>query len=325
MRFACLSLVAALVAINMCPIEAASPKHRFLSADSSKSRIAIIDENGKTEWERTIGPLHDAHMLENGHVLLQSNWTHVEEVDLTTGKTVWEYDATKQADNAGKKIEIHAFQRLADGNTMFAESGTSRIVEVSPDGKIVHEVPLKVSKPHPHKDTRLVRKLVSGNYLVCHEGDGIVREYSPKGVSVWEFPVPLFDRTPAPGHGVEGYGNQCFSALRLATGNTLIATGNGHRVIEVTPGKAIVWQLTSEDLPGIELAWITTIQQLPSGNIVLGNCHAGEKNPQIIEIDRQKNVVWKFHDFERFGNALTNTQILTTDGKSIVAQLGRDR
>ena len=58
---------------------------------------------------------------------------------------------------------------------------------------------------------------------------------------------------------------------------------------------------------------------------MLGNCHAGEKNPQIIEIDRQKNIVWQFNDFERFGNALTNTQILTTDGESIVPKLGQDR
>ncbi len=325
LKYLFLSVLTIVFASHGYSAEGQSTKHRFISADSSKKRIAIIDENGKTEWEMKIGPLHDLHLLDNGNILLQTSWTHVAEVEQATGKVIWEYDASKQNGNAGKKLEVHAFQRLANGNTMIVESGTSRILELDSHGKIVHEVALKVSQSHPHRDTRLVRKLESGNYLVCHEGDGIVREYSPQGATVWEFAVPLFDRSPAPGHGIEGFGNQCFSALRLASGNTLISTGNGHRVIEVTRAKEIVWQLTSDDLPGIELAWITTIQQLPSGNIVIGNCHAGEKNPQIIEVNRQKKIVWQFHDFERFGNSLTNTQILTTDGSKIVAKLGQDR
>ncbi|MGN6543569.1 MAG: hypothetical protein ACTHK7_00855, partial [Aureliella sp.] len=64
---------------------------------------------------------------------------------------------------------------------------------------------------------------------------------------------------------------------------------------------------------------------LPSGNIVLGNCHAEQANPQVIEIDRDKKVVWKFHDFERFGNELTNTQVLSTDGTPVVSKLGSER
>lgn len=310
---------------NVYQVHAVAPKHQLLTADSSKKRIAIIDEDGKTSWEMNIGPLHDLHMLDNGNVLLQTSWTQIEEIDRATGKRVWEYDAAKQNGNEGKKIEVHAFQRLRDGNTLIAESGSSRIIEVDAMGKVVHELRLQVPNPHPHRDTRLVRKLSSGNYLVCHEGDGIVREYSPQGTTVWEFSIPLFGRTPAPGHGTEAFGNQCFSALRLANGNTLIGTGNGHRVIEVTPAKEITWQLTAEDLPGIELAWITTIQQLPSGNIVIGNCHAGEKNPQIVEINREKKVVWQFQDFERFGNSVTNTQILSTDGAMVTAQMGQDR
>lgn len=56
---------------------------------------------------------------------------------------------------------------------------------------------------------------------------------------------------------------------------------------------------------------------LPGGNIVIGNCHAGPDNPQLIEITRDKEVVWTFHDFKRFGNALTNSQILAIDGKPV--------
>ncbi len=304
---------------------AAEPAHRLLTADSSRERIAIIDEAGKTQWEMKIGPLHDLHMLDNGHVLLQTNWTTIEEIDPQTNKPVWQYDAATAGGNAGRTVEVHAFQRLDNGHTLIAESGIPRVIEVDASGKIVHQVRLIVSKSHPHRDTRLVRKLSTGNLLVCHEGDGVVREYSPGGEIVWEYSVPMFGHDPVEGHGPEAFGNQCFAAVRLENGNTLLTTGNGHRVLEVTPDKQIVWQLQPADLPNISLAWITTVQRLPNDNIVFGNCHAGEGQPQIIEVTRDKRVVWTFQDFERFGNSLTNTQILSTDGTAIAAQPGRDR
>lgn len=306
-------------------VAADGPKHRILCADSSTQRVAIIDEEGRTQWEMKIGPLHDLHMLPGGNVLLQTSWTQLVELEPSTGKTVWQYDAATQNADAGQAVEVHAFQRLENGHTLIAESGRARLIEVDRQGQIQHSIALQVSKPHPHRDTRLVRKLGSGNYLVCHEGDGLVREYAPDGKTVWEFAVPLFGKQPAGGHGPRAFGNQCFAALRLANGNTLISTGNGHGVIEVTADKQIVWHLAQHDLPGIELAWVTTLQVLPSGNIVLGNCHAGKNNPQVIEITRHKQVVWTFHDFQRFGDALTNTQILSTDGVPLASALGSER
>lgn len=291
----------------------------FLTADSSKQLIAIVDENGKLKWSHRIGPLHDLHHLPNGNILFQTDWTKLIEVNPETGKTVWEYDSGNNNGNQNRKIEVHAFQRLANGFTMIAESGAARIIEVNTKGELEFKMPLQIEQPIPHQDTRLVRKIANGNYLVCHENKGAVFEYSPEGKVVWRFDVPLFDKPRKPGHGVNAYGNQCFAALRLKTGNTLISTGNGHRVIEVTPEKKIIWSLDQNELPGIQLAWVTTLQILPSGNIVLGNCHAGPKNPQIIEINRKKEIIWKFHDFKNFGNAVTNTQILTINGKPIPA------
>lgn len=192
---------------------------------------------------------------------------------------------------------------------MIAESGVARIIEIKPDGKLLRSVPLHVDHPHVHHDTRLVRA-IGDHYLVCHENDGAVREYNADGKIVWDYQVPLFGQEKRPGHGVDAFGNQCFAAIRLPTGNTLITTGNGHGVIEVTPDREIMWQLTQHDLPGIELAWVTTVQILQNGNLVIGNCHAGPNNPQIIELDRQKQVAWTFRDFERFGNALTNSWII---------------
>ena len=79
--------------------------------------------------------------------------------------------------------------------------------------------------------------------VVCHEADGAIREYNDQGHIVWDYEVPLFGKERKGGHGPEAFGNKAFCALRLDNGNTLIATGNGHSVLEVTPGKEIVWQI----------------------------------------------------------------------------------
>lgn len=296
------------------PIAADAPArpltHRLLVADYSTRRIAIVAADGAIEWEHRIGDLHDLHMLPGGNVLFQTSFTHLLEVDPRTGKRVWEYDAGKSNGNAGKRVEVHAFQRLPGGVTMIAESGPARIIEVDPAGKLLRQIKLKVDHPNPHTDTRLVRKLANGHYLVCHEGDGAVREYDGTGKIVWDYPVPLFGEQRRPGHGPEAYGNSAFAALRLPSGNTLISTGNGHGVIEVTPAKDVVWRLKQDDLPKIKLAWVTTLQVLPNGHIVLGNCHAGKDNPQVVEITRDKEVVWTFRDFKHFGNATANAEVL---------------
>jgi hypothetical protein len=160
-----------------------------------------------------------------------------------------------------------------------------------------------------------VRKLASGHYQVCHENDGAVREYDSEGKVVWEFDVPLFDQERKGGHGPEAFGNQTFAALRLKNGHTLISTGNGHGVLEVTPQREIVWKIGQNDLPNITLAWVTTLEVLPNGNYVLGNCHAGPKQPLLIEIEpKTKKVVWTLDQFDAFGNSVSNSQLLEVKG-----------
>jgi hypothetical protein len=306
-------LVAALgVILSISAEEPKAPGHRFIAGDDSKHHVAIVNAKGDIEWEYPAGPIHDLQVLPGGNFLFQTSYQHIVEVS-PDKKVVWSYDASKMNGNEGKKVEVHAFQRLADGNTMIVESGPARILEVDKDGKIQKELKLVVKHPSTHSDTRNARKLENGHYLVAHENDGTVREYDEKGAVVWEYEVPLFDQKPAGGHGPEAFGNHIYSALRLPGGNTLIATGNGHSVIEVTPEKQIVWHLKQDELPGIKLAWVSTLQVLKNGNIVFGNCHAGPENPQIIEVTRDKKVVWSFKDFKNFGNSLPVSRLLDAE------------
>ncbi len=293
----------------------AAPGRRVVAADYSTQRIAIIGPDGALEWEHPIESIHDLQLLPGGNVLFQTTWTRLVEVDPSKGDVVWEYDASTQNGNRGKRVEVHSFQRLPSGDTMIAESGRGRIIEVDAEGQIQRQLKLKIDTPDPHRDTRLVRKLASGNYLVAQEGDGAVREYDREGNVVWDYPVPLFGQEPRGGHGAAAWGNAVFAAERLGGGNTLIATGNGHSVIEVTPEKEIVWRLQQHDLPGVTLAWVTTLQPRANGNLILGNCHAGPNQPQILEVTRDKRVVWQFKDFDRFGDALSNSVVVIPAGR----------
>jgi len=285
--------------------------YRVLAQD--KGHVAIVNQRGEVQWQVECPyNSHDIALLDNGNLLLHTGPATV--VEMTPAKqVVWQYEGRPTGPEASR-VEIHAFQRLPDGLTMVAESGNRRIVEVDRRGQIVKEVPLVVEHPHPHRDTRLARKLENGHYLVCHEGDGVVREYDSSGKVVWTYALDLAGRPRSPGHGPEGHGTEVFAALRLKNGNTLIACGNGNRVIEVTPEGKVVWTIEQDELPGITLAWVTTLQLLPSGNIIFGNTHAGQANPQLIEVTRGKQVVWTFRNFETFGNSLAAALVLDVQG-----------
>ena len=161
-------------------------EHRVLL--QGQDRLAIVEPNGVISWEMPWGGIHDIHLLDNGNILTRQGKTAVVEIDREGKQVVWRYDSGSQNGNAGKKVEVHAFERLPNGSTMIAESGVARIIEVDRDGELLKEIPLVVENPSTHSDTRLVRATGAGTYLVAHEADGKVREYDREtGEVVWEY------------------------------------------------------------------------------------------------------------------------------------------
>ena len=276
------------------------------SASYGKNVIAICDANGKVLWSHhTAGPAtghaghHDIQLLDNGNLLFHEDWTTLTEMTLDK-KVVWKYDSGTRNGNRGKRVEVHAFRRLPGGLTMIAESGLGRIIEVDQDGKIHAEVKLG---PGGRQYTRMARKLDTGNHLVCAENPGVVTEYNPKGEVVWEYPI----------------GTRVYGAIRLRNGNTLVASGGGGGVVEVTRDLKTVWEIKGR-VPNthIELKWTTFLTELANGSYVIGNCHAGEHNPQIFEITRDKRIVWQFNRYDVFGNGLACWQILSDEQAALV-------
>jgi hypothetical protein len=308
-------LVCAASAVGLCLATRAQemPGRRVLAQD--RDHVVILNAKGEVEWEVPCKfTSHDIALLPSGNYLLHMDDTTIVEIT-PDKKVVWTH--VSRPTQGHKDVQIHAFQRLATGDTMVSESGNCRIIEVDKDDRIVKEFPLTVDHPNTHSDTRLVRKLDNGHYLVAHEADGAVREYDENGKVVWTYKIDLAGRPASGGHGPEGHGTSVYSAYRLPSGNTLIGCGNGNRVIEVTPTGEIGWSIDHKELPGITLAWVTMLEVLPNGNIIIGNCHAGPENPQLIEVTRDKKVVWMLKDFTHLGNSTAATQVLGEAGRVI--------
>ena len=83
--------------------------------------------------------------------------------------------------------------------------------------------------------------------------------------------------------------------------------------------KKVVWKIEKK-VPGtdIELHWMTCLQEQPNGNYIVGNCHAGENNPQIFEITKDKKVVWTFDNYELVGNGLACWQVIEGEQAAMV-------
>ena len=145
-----------------------------------KNGLAIVTKAGETTWQMPFGGIHDIHVVEHGNIMVQRNMHEVVEIERQSKKIVWSYNSRTENGNQGKTLEVHAFQPLGNGKVMIAESGVGRIIEVNRGGEIVKEIKLVVDSSHPHRDTRLVRKIKNGNYLVAHEGCLLYTSPSPR-------------------------------------------------------------------------------------------------------------------------------------------------
>jgi len=252
--------------------------HRFVCTDYTQGKVFVVDRQGKVEWSYDAEHSNDVWALPNGNLLF------------TTGHGVKEVTRDKQVVfSYSSASEIYACQRLKNGNTFIAECNAGRLLEVDPAGKIVKEVRLlPAGQDGGHAYMRNARQLPNGNYLVCHYEAENVTEYDPQGKPVRVIPAP----------------GGAHSAIRLPNGNTLIASADSHgatpRVFEVDPNGKTVWEIKGDELPGISLKFMAGLQRLPNGNTVvsnwLGHNHFGEA-PHIIEITRDKKVVWTFADY----------------------------
>jgi len=263
--------------------------HSFVCTDYTQGKVFIISEEGKVIWEYPAMHCNDVWMLSNGNILFNTG-KGVKEVTRDK-RVVFEYNS---------ESDVYACQRLANGNTFIGESNSGKLLEVAPDGKIIKSIgllPDTVDGGYAYM--RNARKLANGNYLVAHYGLDVVREYNADGKMVMELPVK----------------GGPHSVVRLPEGNTLVACSdhNGEpKVVEFNQAGEIIWQVLKNDLPNIELKFMTGLQRLPNGNTVmtnwLGHNQFG-KAPHAIEVTRDKKVVWTYSD-SSFIQTMSSIQLI---------------
>ena len=254
--------------------------YRVLGAD--KGKVAIVDPRARSSGRsRTRSTVHDLPACPTATSCSPRRAATV--VEMTPDKkVVWKYDSKPKAGYTGRDRgpRLPAPRRRPDDDRRDRQPADHR--GRPRRARSSSEIPLTVDQPDPHRDTRLVRKLGERPLPRLPRG----RRHRPR---VRRRPARSSGATsstspagPPPGHGHEGHGTEVFGALRKPDGNTLIAAGNGNRVIEVNPEGKIVWSIDHDELPGIRLAWVTTLQLLPNGNLIVGNCHAGPENPAAL-------------------------------------------
>ena len=293
-------------------VEEAAPTvtHSFLATGS---QTYIVDESGKKIWQYPHST-RDGYVLPDGNIVLTLSKTRgrnspypgggVIIVD-RKGKVLFQYK--------GQQSEVNSAQPVGDGNLVLTEAGPNpRLREIDRTGRVLVEFPLACQKANHHMQTRMARKLDDGTYLAPHLFDFAVKQYDRTGKV-----LQVFDTTVA-GDPDRKIHTWPFTAIRLSSGSTLVNCTHGNRVVEFDRGGKIVWELTNEDLPGPWLQDPCGAQVLPNGNVVITSYAAGRRDPKapkLIEVTRNKKVVWTFRDGQRHG--IHHFQILTTRGKPV--------
>lgn len=279
----------------ICCVNLRAQYECFAGADYSQG-IVFVMENDRIVWRHEAPESNDIWALPNGNLLF------------SVGKGVLEM--TRQNDTVfyyASESPVFACQRLKNGNTFIGECNAGRLLEVSPQGKIVKEVRIL---PEGVADgtfsfMRNARKLDNGHYLVAHYGSEFVKEYDAKGKVVWEVKVP----------------GGPHSVVRLPNGHTLVAVADktqDPRLVELDEKGKTVWELSNKDIPGAPLKFLGGLHYLPDGRILFSNW-VGHVNPEqrshLFLVDKKKNVLYTLKNHEGI-QTMSSVYSMCVNGKS---------
>jgi hypothetical protein len=293
--------------IETPPLKAAAPtpsglpgkgmaQHPMLYVGEGYNKILLVNK-GKIAWTYSTGPgweYDDVWMLSNGNVLF-SRMQYVAEVT-PDKKVVWRYDAP-----AG--TEIHTCQPIGQDKVLFVENGLPphlKVVNIRTNAVEVNHVlpaPSLTDRKSVHAQFRRVRYTAQGTYLVPFLEMRKVVEYDKNFNEVWSYDV----QSP-------------WAAVRLKNGNTLITNEHDVKTIEVTPDKKAVWSISPDDIPAqYRYGNSQSATRLANGNTILCSRGGDKQGPQLVEVTRDKKVVWVLQDWQHLGPG-TAVQILDDPG-----------
>jgi len=263
-------------------------QHPFLYAGEWDTRKPLeqsmfIVRDGKVVWQYSM-PLRspagktqefdDATLLSNGNVIF-SKMSGAGMVS-PDKKIVWEYPAPPGT-------EIHSCQSIGPDRVLIMRNGNpaQAMIINTASGKIEKEIPIPTTVKGTHGQFRHIRMTKTGTIVVPHMSEGKVVEYDLDGKEVWSVKA-----------------QSAWSAVRLKSGNTLIAGDAKRYVREVNPKGDTVWELTQADVD-FKLGNLQTANRLANGHTVICCWIAGDNNTshwpgtvQVFEVSPDKKVVW---------------------------------
>ncbi len=270
-------------------------QHPMLFFGEGYNKLMIVNK-GKIIWSYQTGggwEYDDAWMLSNGNILF-TRMQYIAEIN-PGKKIVWRYDAPEGT-------EIHTCQPIGQDKVLFILNGLPpKLMVVNIKTNVVeveHALPLPgMDHRWVHGEFRRVRYTAQGTYLVPFLEMNRVVEYDKDFNEIWSYDVP----TP-------------WAAIRLKNGNTLITDEHDVTTFEVTPDKKIVWQISPADIPAeYRYENSQSATRLANGDTILCSRGGSNQGPQLVEVTRDKKVVWVLQDWTHFGPA-TAVQILDDPG-----------
>jgi hypothetical protein len=288
-------------------------QHPFLYAGEWDTRkpdkqSMFIVRGGRIVWQYSmplrnarggIQEFDDATLLSNGNIIF-SHMSGASEVS-PDKRLVWDYVAPPGT-------EVHSVEAIGKDRVLIMRNGNpaAALIINTASGEIEREIPIPTPVTGTHGQFRHIRMTAANTILVPHMGEGKVVEYDLDGRAVWSVAAP-----------------HPWSAVRLRSGNTLIAGDSKIYAREVNPSGETVWEFTQADAPGIRLFNIQTAQRLAGGNTVITSWVAGDGNTaewdstvQVLEVTPEKKIVWALRSWKEpadLGPA-TSIQLLDEPG-----------
>ena len=278
-------------------------QHPMLYVGENCNKMFLV-KDGKTIWSYSTGKgpeYDDVWMLSNGNIL----FTRMKYIALITPdkKVLWRYDCDNS--KGAEHTEVHACQPIGQDKVMFVVNGLPpklMVVNIKTGAvEVSHELPYSLpANPNGiHGQFRRARVTAAGTYLVSFLTMNCVVEYDRNFKEIWRYNIP----SP-------------WAAIRLKNGNTLITDEKESLTREVNTNGETVWEFNCKTGLPTEYQFTSAPQsctRLANGNTIFTSRGNGGKGPQLIEVTRDKKVVWVLQDWKNISDA-TAVQILDDPG-----------
>lgn len=258
----------------------------FLVAGSGTKNITIFQKSTQyILWSHALEPGQECNsvaMNKKGEILY--SYKQGAKLINLNHEEIWDYKS-----EVNTELQLAAV--LPDGGYLLGICGSpAKIVELNKNGKVRKELSIDLKIEHPHGQFRMISKTKNGNYIIPVLGTGEILEIDGTGKEVSRFKLNI----------------GCFSTLELKNGNLLASGGDSHQLLTIDrKSGAMIEKITEKQIPGVSLLFAAQVIQLKNGNQLICNWHghnntAGVDEPQLIEIDNNRQVVWTLNDKKQF-------------------------